>query len=250
MRDGVRITCGNGKQRWCFPILCEHIGDMEEQWLLTCLIKPSCPKYLNRYLHQSGTTVTTMHRVSGVQNSDSDSSHSYYLPTERTDKDARTSRTKFVLKDHDALQLKLQGYHQTPPYSHDYPFNGILDAVGPNLLHGVSKVFMDYVLEKWLYPLMKQVWCTEKGKKIEELDTELNARFALMPQYQGLRRFSNGIFSQKLHHWSVYEVVAIMKVIIGALFGLLPSEAFPLLKEYLHIHYISHYSVHTEESLE
>jgi len=191
-----------------------------------------------------------MHRVSEVKNSDSDSSHFYYLPTEHTDEDVQTSRMKFTLKNHDTLQLKLQGYHQTFPYSHDYPFNGILDAVGLDLLYSISKVFMDYVFEKWLYPLMKQVWCAEKGKKIEELNAKLNARFAVMSQYQGLRWFRNGIFSQKLHHWSVYEVVAIIKVIIGALSGFLPLEAFPLLKEYLYIHYISHYSVHTEDSLE
>ena len=44
MSTGIKLACGDGRRRLCFPVLCQYIGDMEEQWNLTCLIKPSCPK--------------------------------------------------------------------------------------------------------------------------------------------------------------------------------------------------------------
>jgi hypothetical protein len=34
--------------RRCVPVLCQYIADMEEQWLLTCTIKPTCPKCYHR----------------------------------------------------------------------------------------------------------------------------------------------------------------------------------------------------------
>src|SRR5947207_2131428 len=45
MRTGIKLRCADGADRLCFPVLCEYIADMEEQWLLTCLKKPSCPKW-------------------------------------------------------------------------------------------------------------------------------------------------------------------------------------------------------------
>jgi hypothetical protein len=83
----------------------------------------------------------------------------------------------------------------------------------------------------------------------DALAEELDARFAIMPVHKNRRRFSDGILSQK-HHWSVHEYKAMMKVIVGVLTGLCPSDAFPLLIEYLHVHYVAHYSCQTEESLE
>src|SRR5436309_15936791 len=39
-------ACADGAERLCFPLLCEYIGDMPEQWLLTCLVQPACTKCL------------------------------------------------------------------------------------------------------------------------------------------------------------------------------------------------------------
>src|SRR5436190_21433133 len=48
MKNGVRMACADGAERLCFPLLCEYIGDMPEQWLLTCLVQPACTKCLYR----------------------------------------------------------------------------------------------------------------------------------------------------------------------------------------------------------
>ena len=70
-----------------------------------------------------------------------------------------------------------------------------------------------------------------------------------MPGYLNLWRFSHGILSQK-HPWAVYEFKAMMKVMVGVLTGICPPEGLALLQEYFHIHCLSHYSVHSNESLE
>src|SRR5579859_5342594 len=48
MRGGTPMLCANGKKRLCFPVLYQYISDMEEQWLLTNQVKPTCPKCLKR----------------------------------------------------------------------------------------------------------------------------------------------------------------------------------------------------------
>ena len=48
MKSGIVMDCADGKQRLCFPVLCQHIGDMEEQWMLTLTISPMCPKCHHR----------------------------------------------------------------------------------------------------------------------------------------------------------------------------------------------------------
>ena len=41
-----------------------------------------------------------------------------------------------------------------------------------------------------------------------------------------------------------------MKTIVGTLIGLCPPEGIFFIQEYLHIHHLSHYNIHTDESLE
>jgi hypothetical protein len=249
MREGIRITCGDGKTRLCFPVLCEYIADMEEQWLLTCLIRPTCPKCPKRYIEQSPLLPRGRHRGSSA----STTGQRYNASDLRTDETANEIYASLdglmdCERKEKVSELAGKGYHPDPPFSLAYPFNGILDSVGPDLLHGVSKCFKDYVLDKWLLPVMISYWQRKKFSE-DALKAEIDARFAVMPTHQNLRRFSNGILCQT-HHWAVYEYKAMMKVIVGVLTGLLPSVAFPLLIEYLHIHYVSHYSCHTENSLE
>jgi hypothetical protein len=178
---------------------------------------------------------------------ESDQSH-YYIPGPRTDEMAYQLYENLGNGKYSEWDLHRLGYQASQlPFSIEYPFNGILDSVVPDLLHGISKCFMDYLIGKWIFPLMDKT--RDKGVNIDALKTEIDARFAIMPKYSGLRRFSNGVLSQK-HHWSVYEYKAMMQVIVGVLTGLCPPKAFPLVTEYLHIHYIAHYTCHTEESLE
>jgi hypothetical protein len=253
MKSGIEIQCGDGRTRLIYPILCQYIGDMEEQWLLTCLRRPFCPKCYN---------LSGGHNGEGMEIAWSKSGESTILPpdTVRTDEQARIHRQQptrqsersgsgeLQLEDEpedDALIRSSLGYHPDGPFSENYPYGGILDAVGPDLLHQVSKCFMDYVFEKWIWKLMKLD--TQVSEK--DLKAEFDARFSLVPSYTGGKTFHNGIHTET-HFWSVHEVKEIMKSFVGVIIGICPSEGIHLVREYLHIYRLSHYLCHTENTLE
>ena len=52
------------------------------------------------------------------------------------------------------------GYHGDEPFTTEYSYNnGILSAVGLDLLHQVSKCFKDHLLNRWIFPLITSAWC-------------------------------------------------------------------------------------------
>ena len=129
MKDGIILSCADGKERLCFPVLCQHIGDMEEQWLLTLTIAPICPKCHHRGKGDVGEEMELEWRQDGDTQGDQ--------TTPRTDRDAYECRLRYS-RDPD-FPLNKWGYHPEGPYSRHYLHGGILDAVGPDLLHQVSK---------------------------------------------------------------------------------------------------------------
>src|SRR3984885_9767886 len=235
MTAGMEMLCADGSTRRCVPVLCQYIADMEEQWLLTCTIKPTCPKCYHR------------RREYEADDEGHDLENDWNPPQEgscRTDSGALRDRIRYA---GDTRILSRLGYHLDPPFSVRYPFGGILDSVGPDLLHQISKMFMDYLMVQWIYPLMEKT--SPDGVSKSALRAEFDARFALMPTYSEGRSFRNGIFTEK-HFWSVHDMKQMMKVVVGALVGICPPEGVRLVREYLHIHRLAHYSCHTEESLQ
>ena len=363
MRGGTIMLCADGKKRLCFPILCQYISDMEEQWLLTNQVKPACPKCPKRTRRLYGSPNETLtaagvpvapssnrrqqtakrsrpsssnfngngrvakqqikstaggkrgasgsergkinHRSnrpevsadgleanggnrSPMESDSEDDSESEdvteddeldapqppvstkpgsKLPTfdsaealtaqqtgrkriteRRTDIDAEVWRDGHDRGIYSFQQLRQAGYHRQRPFSARYPYGGILDAVGPDLLHQVTKCFMDYLFNSWIYPLMLS-HAKKQFRKIQlEVDVEIDARFALVPSWTGMRWFREGIISQT-HPWTCHEMKDMMRQTIGCLVGLCPPEGISLIRDYLHIHRLSHYTVHTDESL-
>ena len=94
---------------------------------------------------------------------------------------------------------------------------------------------------------MKITW-KGRGFSKAQLKMEFDSRFALIPEYTGLQQFEHGVLT-KTHAWTVHEYKEMMKVILGALIGLCPSEGIHLVMEYLDVHRLAHYSCHTDESL-
>src|SRR5947208_7115390 len=112
------------------------------------------------------------------------------------------------------VPLRALGYHPQRPFSTNYPFGtGIIDAFGPDLLHQISKCFMDYLMKSWIWKLMKITW-KGRGFSKTKLKMEFDSQFALMPGYTGIQRFEHGALT-KTHAWTVHEYKEIMKVIIG-----------------------------------
>lgn len=251
MKTGMELPCADGGTRLCVPVLCQYIGDMEEQWLLTCTIKPTCPKCYHRgrkYLNDYGDEEEGGADTVGEAGEAGEVGEDEWTPppeaTRRTDSDALRDRDQYKDSDSNWILRRL-GYHLDQPFSFRYPFTGILDSVGPDLLHQISKCFKDYLIEQWIWPLMKGTCGVSEAK----LKAEFDARFMLMPTYALARKFKEGIFTEK-HFWSVHDIKEMMKVIVGALVGICPTEGVTLVREYLHIHRLAHYSCHTEESLQ
>jgi hypothetical protein len=240
MNDGLEMRCADGLDRLCFPVLCHYIGDMEEQWHVTCQVRPACPK-----CHRRGTRVDGEELEIDWREHQDDDLTTHDQP--RTDADARSCRIRF--RENPEYPLHELGYHPDEPFSASYKYGGILDAVGPDLLHQVSKCFKDYGVDQWFWRLIKKYWKDKAGVSARDSKIEFDSRFALMPSYPNGRRFKEGVLSQT-HHWTVHEVKEMMKVFMGVAIGLMPDEAIPLLVNYLHIHRLSHYDCHTERSLE
>ena len=68
----------------------------------------------------------------------------------RLDEEAHQLQEKFANGEITLKQLenKRHSYHPSDTFSVNYPFGGILDALGPDLLHQISKCFMDYMMKQ------------------------------------------------------------------------------------------------------
>jgi Plavaka transposase len=241
MNDGIYLKCADGETRFCFPILCQYLADYEEQVLLTNLIRGACPK-----------CVGVRGQLEAFRRLDHREPAASWIggAAPRLDKDAHRLRNKFTegKMTLEQLESKRHSYHPSDTFSAHYPFGGILDALGPDLLHQVSKCFMDYVMKQWLKPLIVRHW-KEKGVKKKTILREIDKRFMYVTAYPKLRRFSSGVFAED-HHWTMREYKDIMRVTPAVLHGICPPEGMDLLREYLHIHLLSHYTAHTDVSLE
>jgi hypothetical protein len=107
---------------------------------------------------------------------------------------------------------------------------------------------MDYLFNSWIYPLVLSHSKKQFRKTQLEIDVEIDTRFALVPGWTGMRWFREGIVSQT-HPWTCHEMKDMMRQAVGCLVGLCPTEGISLIRDYLHIHRLSHYTVHTEEFL-
>lgn len=67
------------------------------------------------------------------------------IAEKRTDNEAKQWRDGYFRGVVTFQQLRRAGYHPQPPFSSLYPYGGILDAVGPDLLHQVTKCFINYL---------------------------------------------------------------------------------------------------------
>jgi len=170
------------------------------------------------------------------------------IAEKRTDNEAKQWREGYFRGVVTFQQLRHAGYHPQHPFSSLYPYGGILDAVGPDLLHQVTKCFMDYLFNCWIYPLILSHGKKHFRKIQLDVDIEIDARFALVPSWTGMRWFREGIISQT-HPWTCHEMKDMMRQAIGCLIGICPPEGISLMRDYLHIHRLSHYTVHTDESL-
>ena len=165
-------------------------------------------------------------------------------------------RLRRVHKD-DPKTLRHFGYHGTIPFTERHVFTSIYDALAPDLLHQVSKCFYDYV-HQWVLAIIgdqtpdalrKRKRTNTTGTKPSKRKTrgEIDARFSQLPPYPGLRSFREGI--SLTSRWQGNEFKNMLKVYLGVIVGLVPSDIIRLVKAYLDVHRLAHYVSHSESTI-
>lgn len=179
---GRHMVCADGHVRLIFPILAAYVADYPEQCLVACNKENRCP-------------VCTV---------GSDQRGEHLLFSLRDPEDTLTA-----IRDHDgdataAERFESDGLRNiSDPFWADLPHVNIFSCITPDLLHQMHKgVFKDHLVD----------WTT--SRRTEEVD----ARFARIPPYRGLRHFGRGISG--ISQWTGNEYRQMEKVFVGILCGL------------------------------
>lgn len=211
-RNGVLMTCADGKIRKVHPILASYIADYPEQCLVTVCKENRCP-------------TCKVHRLNRGDQMPSP----YRDPTE----------TLALLRDHSTPSaqdvFEADGIRDVPePFWMDLPYTNIFVCITPDLLHQLHKgVFKDHLVK----------WTTSS------CEAEIDARFMRLPPYNNLREFKKGISG--ISQWTGTEYRQMEKVFIGVLAGLFESQPRVLkaTRAIIDFIYLAHYPTHSTSTL-
>ena len=210
-RDGVLMTCADGKIRQVFPILAAYIADYPEQCLVACCNENRCPK----------CTVWWAERGE------------YKSSPLRTEDSVRT--TLQHRKDgEDPVEFDLEGLREIySPFWADLPHTDIFQSITPDILHQLHKgVFKDHFVK----------WCTSLVG-----EQAIDDRFRAMSSHPHLRHFKKGISS--ISQWTGKEHKEMHKVFLGVLAGSAPPRVIAAARGLLDFIYYAQYQSHTAETL-
>lgn len=210
-KSGVEMVCADGWVRRVFPILAAYVADFPEQCLVACCMENRCPKCT-------------------VQ------------PNERGDlkgSKARTCddtmKTLDCHKNGDAPpSFETEGIRAVySPFWKDLPFCEIFSCFTPDLLHQIHKgVFKDHLVR----------WCQTIAGEIV-----VDECFKAIPDFAGLRRFTNGISS--VSQWTGTELKEMEKVFLGAVSDTLPKRVVKVAKALMDFVYFAQLTSHTHTTL-
>lgn len=143
----------------------------------------------------------------------------------------------------DETSLKNYGLKPDPPFTNIFNYCDIHSLIAPDLLHQVSKMLYDD-LYKWITAYLSLTHNQSKAR----ITAEIDARFSRLPPYPGLKHFSKGISCTE--RWTGNEYKAMARVILPVIEDLLCPKMVALVRAYLHIIQLSHYSSHTSVTVE
>ncbi|KAH7903659.1 hypothetical protein BJ138DRAFT_1107490, partial [Hygrophoropsis aurantiaca] len=184
-REGIKMVCSDGYERWMWPIVAAYVADYPEQCLVACCMENRCP------ICKVGRDERGTHDENPLR----DKQETLDLLRRQEE----NTHTPASLKLYQDLGIR----HIVPPFWADLPYCNIFEAFTPDLLHQLHKgVFKDHLVK----------WCTVLvGEK------EIDARFRAMSGYSGLRHFKNGISS--VSQWTGREHKEMERVFVGLLAG-------------------------------
>jgi hypothetical protein len=260
MDEGINMLCPDGNRRYIVPVLAQYLADYEEQRLLGSILQGCCPKCVIPAFKKPSSNGDALIAPSAEQLEQDDDdfyvegqSDAAYGP--RDEYEARRLR---LLYREEPKTLRTFGYHSTMPFTERHIHSSIYDCLAPDLLHQISKCFYDYI-HQWVLVIIGEKLPPPKGNTRKRLRNgvpkaskrkirgEIDARFSHLPPYPDLRSFREGITLTS--RWQGNEFKNMLKVYLGVVMGLVPSDVIQMIKSYLDIHRLSHYISHTESTL-
>ncbi|KAI0821807.1 hypothetical protein BC628DRAFT_1278229, partial [Trametes gibbosa] len=215
-KDGVLMTCPDGRVRRVFPMLAAYIADHPEQCLVAACKENHCPK----------CPVPPDERGEPVYSCLRDP----------------TLVVEVLKKSVDGLpgekpsQFKDWGLHTVNPFWADLPHANIFSALTPDILHQLHKgVFKTHLVS----------WATAA---IEGGADEIDRRFKAMLKHSGLRYFKSGI--SLVSQWTGTEFKNMEKSFLGVVAGAADERVTRAVHAVLDFIYLAHFETHTDSSLE
>ncbi|KAI0643893.1 hypothetical protein C8Q79DRAFT_914885 [Trametes meyenii] len=211
-KEGVMMTCADGRVRRVYPILTAYIADHPEQCLVSGCQENFCPKCPVAPNEQGEPVLSCL--------KDPERARAAFESHARGDKSA-----DFVNWGLCAIE----------PFWDDLPHCNIFSALTPDLLHQLHKgVFKDHLVS----------WAT---KAIEDRANEIDRRFQAMLKHSDLRHFSKGI--SLVSQWTGTEFRHMQKVFLGVVAGASEERVTRAVRAVLDFIYYAHFECHTDISL-
>ncbi|KAH9856106.1 hypothetical protein C2E23DRAFT_722345, partial [Lenzites betulinus] len=208
-REGILLTCADGRIRRVFPILAAYIADHPEQCLIAACQENFCPKCPVPPDEQGEPVFTCLKDPAHVSDI------------------LRQAAAGDKPPDFAALGLRA-----VEPFWEDLPHADIFSALTPDLLHQLHKgVFKDHLVS----------WATQA---IPDGPNEVDRRFKAMLQHSDLRHFKNGI--SLVSQWTGTEFRNMQKVFLGVVAGAADERVIRAVRALLDFIYLAHFEAHTD----
>lgn len=216
-KEGVDVTCGDGKVRKVFPILAAYVADYPEQCLVTCSKYGTCP------ICQCPETSLEEAKAQLPRAS---------IWTLDVLKKARIKGTKGSTAFYNKCkEYNVSGY-AVEPFWKSHTLTDIHSCITPDVLHQLYQGVFKHVLE----------WC---GVLMDE--EELDCRIRTLPPAFGTRHFKNGISS--LSQVSGSERKDMACILLGCLVGRIPNDVMLTFRALLDFIYLAQYPTHDDTTL-
>ncbi|TBU37388.1 hypothetical protein BD309DRAFT_995129 [Dichomitus squalens] len=213
-RDGVLMTCADGRQRRVYPILAAYVADHPEQCLISRCTESSCPK------------CTVKPKGRGEPS---------YRPYKNPD-DVVAILKQAAMGQVKASELDSRGLCAIEPFWDGLPHCDIFTALTPDIFHQLHKgPFKDHLVS----------WVT---KSIDDGTEEIDHWYMAMAKHPELRHFKKGI--SLVCQWTGTEYKNMEKVFLGVIAGAADERVTLTVRAVLDFIYYTHFETHTDLSLD
>ncbi|EPS93667.1 hypothetical protein FOMPIDRAFT_1055780 [Fomitopsis schrenkii] len=216
-KEGVDVTCGDGKVHKVFPILAVYVADYPEQTLVSCSKYGTCP------ICQCPETLLEEAEAQLPRTS---------IWTLDVLKKACTKGPKDPMVFYnECKEYNVSGY-AVEPFWKGHTLTDIHSCITPDILHQLYQGVFKHVLE----------WC---GDLMDE--EELDRRIRTLPPALSTRHFKNRISS--LSQVSGSERKDMARILLGCLVGCIPNDFMLTFRAILDFIYLAQYPAHDNTTL-